>query len=444
MAPLPLPSSLTLPKLALLLVAFTVILSACQLGAEEGAEPDAPEDAADGEGGSLTLATWGAEGEIEAFEEIIAAFEDENPDASVSLEVVPFGQFYEQLETRLAGGQAPDVTRIQYQQVGRYAEEGALVDLGDYLPEGYGDEFLPALWRAVQLEDRPYAVPHHTDTFALFYNVDYFEQAGIEPPATLDECWSWEEFTDVAQQVMDASDADYGFAMSWQDDNGYRWMPFLYMRGGQLLDDDFSEPMVATEEGIATIEWTQSWFEDGLVPPSTSLRSSEEVHNLFATGLIGMMLNGDWHIPFLEDNMTEYEYDVTYMPCDQGMASDLGGNALAVTRDSDSPELAARLVEFMASDEQMERFVTSATFIPVKESLLETELDYAQRPDVMEVFLEQADTIPDHMAQVQTLPETGDINRVLANELEQAFMGGQSPQETAENIDAGLEEALNE
>ena len=49
-----------------------------------------------------------------------------------------------------------------------------------------------------------------------------------------------------------------------------------------------------------------------------------------------MMLNGDWLIPFLENSMTD-GWGVTYMIQDAGMASDLGGNAVAATTDTKVP-----------------------------------------------------------------------------------------------------------
>jgi ABC-type glycerol-3-phosphate transport system substrate-binding protein len=69
--------------------------------------------------------------------------------------------------------------------------------------------------------------------------------------------------------------APYGFAMAWQN-AAYRWLPFLYQHGGQLLDAELRHPQIATATGIETIAWTQSWFRDGLVPPSTSIKSNEQ------------------------------------------------------------------------------------------------------------------------------------------------------------------------
>ena len=137
----------------------------------------------------------------------------------------------------------------------------------------------------------------------------------------------------------------YGFSMSWQN-AAYRWLPFLYQHGGTMLNEDLTSlACSATPKGIETIAWTQSWFKEGLVPPSTSIKSTEQPQNLFANGTIGLVIAGDWQIPFISKNMTKFDWGVTYMPRDVAMASDLGGNCLAVSRDSKNPDAAADVRE---------------------------------------------------------------------------------------------------
>jgi multiple sugar transport system substrate-binding protein len=294
----------------------------------------------------------------------------------------------------------------------------------------------------VQYEGTPYALPHHTDTFAVFYNTGMFDKLGIEVPKSLDQSWTWDEFIQVAEQIKGEGAAKYPFAMNWQTAGAaYRWMSFLFQHGGQLLTDDLKGPAIDNSAGIETIAWNQSWFQDNMVPPSTSIKSSEPIENLFSNGTIAMMLQGDWLMPYLKDNM-KAGWGVTYMIRDAQMASDMGGNAVGVTKDSQNPELAAEFVKFIASDEQMKRFCVDAQFIPVRKSLAEQGLDYTLRPAEMQVFVEQSSTVPLKMAAEQTIPKFNQINQVLADELELAFKSGQSSETTAKNIANGIEEAL--
>ena len=121
---------------------------------------------------ALKLAIWGDKTSEMAHRNVIARYEQARPDVTIKLEVTPFGQFYQQIDTRLAGRQAPDMFRMQYQQVGRYANGRTVVDLAQFLPTDYGSAFVPAIWHAVSNNGKTFAMPYHTDTIALFYNTD--------------------------------------------------------------------------------------------------------------------------------------------------------------------------------------------------------------------------------------------------------------------------------
>ncbi|MGH3090265.1 MAG: ABC transporter substrate-binding protein [Rubrobacteraceae bacterium] len=387
---------------------------------------------------SLSFLVWGGTAEEDGFRGAIGRYEEENPGVKIDLIVAPYDN-YVKLNTLLAAGLAPDLVRCQYQLLGRYASAEAFVDLSEFLEPDYGDDFTPALWQAVGYEGRPYALPHHTDTMAVYYNADIFGSLGIEAPAGIEGSWTWDEFMRAAERVKESDEADYPFAVAWQGvPSSYRWMWFLFQNGGQLLNDDLTGARIDSPEGIETIEWHKSWFDEGFVPPSTSIKSTQLVETLFANGNIAMMLNGNWMIPFLEDSMSA-AWDVTYMIREEEMASDLGGNAVAVTRDSKNPELAADFLKYLVSVEEMENFCVDAQFIPARASLVERGLDYSLRPEEMNLFVEQSTVVPEAMAAEQTVPESSQITQVLGNELELAFRAGQSARQTARNISVGIE-----
>ena len=393
---------------------------------------------------TLTLSVWGAQAEQYAFNAVIKKYQALHPNVTVRLEVNGNSmQLYQLVDTRLAGRQAPDIFRIQYQQVGRYASARALVDLTPYLDASYASQFGPAFWQAVTFQGKQFALPHHTDTFALYYNVDFLRNIGVEMPRSLDRSLTWDDFIRIARQLKQKADAPYAFAMGWQNSAAYRWLPFLYQHGGQMLDAELRQPQLATPKGVETLAWTQSWFKERLVPPSTSVKSGEQTQNLFANGTIAMLLGGDWQIPFLQQNMTKYKWDVTYMPRDVAMASDLCGNCLAVSRDTKYRDVAADFLMFIVNEENMRAFVTGAQFLPVRTALMNQQLEYALRPDAMKVYVEQARTIPDHLVRTVTMPIFRKINAAMADELDLTFTSDQEPATTAQNLDAKIRTVLS-
>ncbi len=391
---------------------------------------------------TLTMVVWGAQAEDAAFRAALARYTTLHPSVTIRLEVAgTAAQAYQQVDTRLAGRQAPDIFRVQYQQIGRYASARAIVDLGPYLPTGFAEAFGPAFWQAVTVKGKPYALPHHTDTFALYYNATIMQSLGIEPPKNLDKSWSWQDLIGIGRDIKAKNLAPYGFAMGWQNAS-YRWLPFLEQHGGSLLSSDLTKSQAASAKSIETIAWTQSWFTEGLVPPSTSIKSGEQPQNLFANGTVGLLMAGDWQIPFLSKN-AKAPWGVTFMPRDVAMASDLGGNCLAVSRDSKNPEIAADVLKFLTDEANMREFVSQAQFLPVRSALMAQPIDYELRPDAMAVFNQQATTIPKQLVETVTLPKFSRISAVLADQLDLAFTSGQSAEATAKAMDERIQSVLD-
>jgi tricarballylate dehydrogenase len=225
---------------------------------------------------------------------------------------------------------------------------------GDSIEELEARLGIPAGRLQRTVEDFNTSVPEDPSGFDPLVE-DGLATKGVEPPKSIDESWSWDEFIDIARRIKEEGLAEYGFAMNWGGGSPYRWLPFLYQNGGRLLGDDLKTPKIDSPAGIEALAWTQQWFTDELVPPSTTSKSDEEVEPLFANGTIGMMLNGDWVLPAVGDLFgNDDEWGVTYMPRRVEMASDLGGNGLCVTSDSQYPEEAADVLKFLGEEANME------------------------------------------------------------------------------------------
>jgi multiple sugar transport system substrate-binding protein len=386
---------------------------------------------------TIKFVTWSGPAMEQAFRAGIAAYQAKNPNVTIDTQIVSYGNYYQQIDTRMAGGAAPDLFHVQYQQIGRYGVDKGVLELGKLLAPGYMDDFADVHRQAVSQNGGIYAVPYDNHTFALYYNADYMDKLGVSPPSSIDKAWTWAELMNVARMVKDKGIAPYPFCMSWQGGNAYRWMFFLYQHGGQLADDAIRGPAIDNQAGIETIAFTQKWFTDAMVPPSTSIKSSESSVNLFSNGTIAFLFNGQWQIPFLNDNMTKYKFGVTYRIRDKAAASDLGGDCLAISRDSKNPEVVADFLQFIASKEYMKQFCEQAGVLPTRKSLVEPgALNYPPKLALMKPFVAQTTTVPVHLAKTQTAPLFGRMNTKLADQLELAFTSGQSAEATAKNIAA--------
>ena len=394
--------------------------------------------------GTATLTTWGADQEIAAFKAIAAEFQAARG-AEVRIEVLPYDQIRTVVDRRLQAGEAPDLFRVSYTDVGSYATNGALADLSEYLDPGYGDAFLPALWGAVQFDGTTIGVPHHTDTSALAYNKTHFAAAGItEVPATLEEAWSWDEFVAVLQQLKDANLGAAPFAFNYQLFGAYRWFNTLYQAGGTVLDDDLANVTLDTDEARAALEWTRDLYTDGLHAPSVLVKRPTYPDEIFPTQQISMIQTGDFLIPSLEAAIgTKFEWGVTYLPRGENAATDLGGNAIVVTEQAKNRDVAAEFAKFLVTKENMAAFCEQSTVLPVRNDLVDAELAYAVRPDLMPVFQQQATTMPEGLVATATSPSFAGINQALVDSMDQYLSDPDSSTDTViEDLTAGIEKVL--
>lgn len=175
------------------------------------------------------MTTWNIPTDLITYKKFAAEYKKTHPGVNITVQTTPNGDFNQYLSTQLAGGHAPDIIRNTWQQIGRWAKNGGLIALDDYLAPDYGKGFGETFWSAAQLNGKVHGIPQHTDTFGTFYRTDVLAQVGAKPPASLDAAWTWDEFLALAREVKKATGraaVSYGFEGV---NTAYRWLPFLYM-----------------------------------------------------------------------------------------------------------------------------------------------------------------------------------------------------------------------
>jgi multiple sugar transport system substrate-binding protein len=219
------------------------------------------DSSADAGSDTLTFTTWGTDSELAGFRNAIARFTKAEPNAKVSLNAVPYEQMFTNIDAQIQAGRAPDIFRVPYYTFGSYAGRGQLLDLTGHVDSTFGSRFTPAAWRAVQNNGKPFGVPHHTDTSAVYYNKAALTAAGITSvPSTPAQAWTWDEFTAVAQKLRTALPAaKFPFAYNWQGNGVTRWLSLLFEADGRFLAED-----LVTRRSTRRPER----------PPSTSRRAS--------------------------------------------------------------------------------------------------------------------------------------------------------------------------
>jgi multiple sugar transport system substrate-binding protein len=397
-------------------------------------------DSAAADPDTLKFTLWGQDSEIAAFKALADKFKQQE-NVTVQINNVPFSEVRQNVDAGLQSGRAPDLFRVTYNDLGIYASQNALLELDQYLPGGYADAFTPALWKAVTPTGKVVGVPHHTDTSMILYNKDAMAAAGVTPPTTPDAAWTQEQFLEVARKIKGKAGTKYAFGVNWQKAGAYRWLNWVSQQGGRLLSEDLKSAAIDSDQGRAALKLTQSFFTEGLVPPTTSTKGTY-VDEIFPSGTIAMVFAGDFLLSGLQPLVKKFEYGATFLPVGTRAAADLGGNAVVATKDAKNKEAAAKFLQFLADETNMADFCAKTNVLPTRTALAGKDLSFADRPDLMKLYVQQAQSInPDDVAQV-TVPTFSAINNVLVEQLERAFVSKTDAAKVAADLSGQIDKQL--
>ncbi|MEO5832563.1 MAG: sugar ABC transporter substrate-binding protein, partial [Nakamurella sp.] len=102
------------------------------------------------------------------------------------------------------------------------------------------------------------------------------------------------------------------------------------------------------------------------------------------------------------------------------------------------PELAAKFLDFVTQTEPMRQFCAGASLLPTRADLVEQGIEFAVRPELSPVFISQAGSVKAQDSGQVASPSMSKIITVLQDQLERAFVGGQSTEDTIAGLTAGI------
>lgn len=403
-------------------------------------------DAGSGLKGTITFTTWASPAEQKSFQSLIKTFESEHKGATVKLNVVPYANMFSGIDSALSAGNAPDVWRVDYPDLGVYSSQDQLLSLDGDFSKSEADNFNPALWEAVKYDGKVYGVPQEVDVSALLVNTDMVKAAGLDPstfPKTQADAWTWEQFADVVKKLRTALPANqYPFVYNWQQGGAFRWLSWLFQADGSIIGTDGKTPEIDSAAGTKALDFTKSFFTNKWVPPQSSVKSNTYADSLFENKTAAMAFLGSFEVADIQ-SLAKFNWTAIPMPKDKRAATDLGGNALVATKTTKNPALSRAFLKYMVSEGAMKAFTAATNELPTLKTLSGDAVKFAVRPDVMPVFVDQAATIqPSDVKQI-TSPAMSTISTALQNQLDAAFVSGQSTSTTLSNLSSAVKQATS-
>lgn len=387
---------------------------------------------------ALTMGSWRVD-DVAQMQVILDAFHAAHPNITITFDPTNPPDYNATLRTQLEGGTAPDLFYLRSYATSRQLfEEGYLEPLGD-LP-GLMENFTEAARAPWATDDGlPYGVPFIAVSHGVYYNIDLFNELGLEVPQT------WEELLATAQAIKDAGYDPFANA------SGDEWtiaeIVFMniaptfiggfegrqaYLNGERCFNDEHA---VAAFQAVADIA--------PFLPEGQEALTYYDSQQLFLMEEAAMWLGGSWDIPFFESEEPDFEWSVFGIPAPEGqeqryvtfhMDAGMGLNAAA----SDDHKEAARLfLEWMTTAEFAALMGdTLPGFFPISNHPIELSNPHANAF----LALNEGAGLDVRWAWEKLLDGQPDGYTLMQNGALAVIAGTMTPQEAADALQEGLAE----
>lgn len=323
-------------------VAATTALASC-------GGSDQPADDAGGSGaGSIRFSIWFGEGDIDVWKAVIAGFQKANPDITVKFEPQEYANFWTKLNTQLAGGSAPDVIGMQFQQAS-LGPSGQLEPLDASMAADISKmpETLVKIGQATKDgKTSQYALPWRFVGSSLYANTTAMEKAGIAIPAA---GWTLDDFVSAAKELTQ------GTSFGTQIPGGGAQVPIASTFGAVPVSADGKTASFDTPEMVATKTFWRDLIYVHKVAPAPKKVSSQK--DPFATDLIRMTFQGSWMTPVYR-SIKNFEWDILPNPAGQQPAKNYAGpDMISVYAKSKNKVAAEKFVQYAVFDRSAQELI---------------------------------------------------------------------------------------
>ncbi len=303
--------------------------------------------------GKTKLVLWQFMMNDDTGSQVVEEFEAANPDIEVEFVQLSWANGFDKIVTAFAAGSAPDVLELGNTWVANFAEEGVLSNMNQIM-KTHKDI---VGWNSASYLGDVWGVPWLLGTRAMFYNIDLFEQAGLDPanpPAT------WEQTLAAAEKISNLSDDIYGFGLAsgepyspWQE-----WfLPAVWGNNGKVVSTDLKAALFNTKEVKEAAQFYQDLSEFAM------MTKQDDIMESFGNGKIGMAIGGAHQISALFTSYPETKFLVAFVPkpsSNKGFhASFAGGEILTIPESSKNKAAALKLVEYLVDPDVAMRVTKS-------------------------------------------------------------------------------------
>jgi multiple sugar transport system substrate-binding protein len=338
----------------------------------------------------VTITFWHTYNEVSPenamlVETLIPMFEEQNPNINVEAIPYPYDGFRQAMLTALAGGQGPDLARLDIIWSPEFAAQGVLAALDEVMPDyqEYADRVFPGPLSTNVYQGHTYGLPLTTNTRVFLYNQSMYDAAGVTAPTTV------EELAAQCEAITGLGDEIYVFSDGGT--SGWNILPWIWTFGGDITDPEITTATgyLNSPETVAALEYLKEMIETGCFSDGM-IGSGIDNWGGYFNDTIASIIEGPWIYPTGEAQYPDFEISASLMPTGPGGSiSVVGGENIAMFSTSPNQEAALAFLRFTQSPEY-QLAMSETGQLTVLPELLETE--FYQNHPYYPLYLEQLQT----------------------------------------------------
>lgn len=341
---------------------------------------------------TITLSGWTSSPvEAQLMTTMLGQFESTHPNIHVLYRPIPgsSGSSYSAaIRTRIAAGNAPDVIYVNNGgEASSFIADGVLRPLNAFMAAAHvsTSDFYPEALAMFEHNGTVYGLPKDQSPLALFYNKTLFQRAGIAgPPAT------WAQFEADAKALTDPAIHQYGLINSAQEP---RWAEFLTQAGGGVMNASMSRMTLTSPASITGYEFYVNLYRKGYATLPTTVGASWG-GQAFGMGKAGMVLSGDWLVPFLSQTYPHVKFGIAELPKGPANNESLAFPvAYGIPATAPHPRAAFTLISYLTSEPGMTKWMNLGLALPTRPDLIGIPY-YSEHPVLHGLLSQLPDSIP--------------------------------------------------
>ena len=367
----------------------------------------------------VTVTYWHTMSQPEAdqLDTVIAAFEASNPNITIEPTRYAWADFKQALLTAIAGGEVPDVVRMDIIWVPEFADQEVLMQFDGNLPDfdAIAVQVFPGPLSTNFYNGHYYGLPQNTNTQVLLWNKAMYEAAGLTEAAQ-----DHGRVCRLRLPAFDPAEEKYGYGMG----GTYFWAPapIFYAMGGKVTDEGITtaDGYINGPESVAAFTMLTDLYNNGCLSPNL-LGGGIGTEAGIATDLYAMIVDGPWMVSMFEADYPGFTAQYDLIPAGStGTSSVVGGEDVVIFDGSAHKEAAMAWVTYLMSEEA-QKGMAQVGMMPTLASLTGDP----SMPEYFGVFMQQLETAQARLPH----PKWSAIDDAINNAFQRMLKAEQTPQE---------------